>query len=507
MLTTMNRLAGTDPIEHVVVLMLENRSFDQMLGAFQRLYPDLDGIDSDTDARSNFDPNGQAYFQIPNAARVVELDPHHDLASVLRQIGAAPAVPGRDPRRPVWQRAIRAIRNADPIGWLTDLWSARRRRAPIARALMAAQYTGNFVAEFVRSYPDSSPEQRQQVMSYFDIGELPALHELARNFTICDHWFSSLPGPTWANRFFLLTGTSLGTTWMPEHSTDFVNSELFDQETIFDRLTAIGRAWRVYFHDFPQSLALSRLWTQDSRRNYSVIDEFEVHASGPHDEFPDYTFIEPQYFGDDANDDHPPHDSSIAQALIARVYNAIRGNAELWARTLLVITYDEHGGFYDHVEPPATVCPDGHQAEYSFEQLGVRVPSLLVSPWVGAGVWSEQLDHTSVGKYLCDKWGVEPLGERMAQATSLGRAIRSGAGMRHDTPERIEWTTGLTGMGIVAVAGVPNENQVALLALADHLDPATQVPAEVPRGVYVAQAVSTGPEELRGKALRFVHSE
>lgn len=496
-----------DPIEHVVVLMLENRSFDQMLGAFQKLYPALDGIDPDADARSNPAPDGELYYQCANASDIVELDPHHDLASVLRQIGADPAKPGPDPRGPGWRRLFRAIRNSDPLGWARDLLRARRKRREVPREMMETAYQGDFVAEYIRSYPDSTPEQRQQVMSYFDIDQLPALHELARNFTICDRWFSSLPGPTWANRFFLHSGTSLGTTWMPEHSTDFRNGELFDQETIFERLTASGRSWRVYFHDFPQSLALSRLWTRASRQHYSVIDEFEVHAAGPHGQFPDYAFIEPQYLGVHANDDHPPHDSALAQALIARVYNALRGNAELWERTLLVITYDEHGGFYDHVEPPAAVCPDGFQAEYSFDQLGVRVPALLISPWVPADVWSVQLDHTSIGKYLCDKWGVRPIGKRMAQATGLAGAIRSDLEMRHDTPERVDSARAVGAAGMPGEEYAPNENQVALMALADHLDPATLPKLTVPRGAYGAQMTRTSPEELRRKANRFLHSD
>jgi phospholipase C len=118
---------------------------------------------------------------------------------------------------------------------------------------------------------------------------------------------------------------------------------------------------------------------------------------------------------------------------MARVYNAIRANEALWESTLLVLTYDEHGGFFDHVEPPSAVCPDGFRAEYSFEQLGVRVPALLVSPWVEAGVWSQQLDHTSVGKYVCDKWRLPPLGRRMAEANSLAGAIQPA--LRRNTPE------------------------------------------------------------------------
>jgi phospholipase C len=139
--------------------------------------------------------------------------------------------------------------------------------------------------------------------------------------------------------------------------------------------------------------------------------------------FPAFAFIEPKYFGADQNDDHPPHNVFKAEKLIADVYNAIRSNATLWASTLLVVVYDEHGGFYDHVEPPAAVPPDDHREEWTFDRLGVRVPALLVSPWVGARVEKTLFDHTSLLRYLTDKWALGPLGARTAQANSIAVAL------------------------------------------------------------------------------------
>lgn len=494
-----------DPIKHVVVLMLENRSFDQMLGAFQRKYPELDGIDANGEPRKNVDEGGQVYHQNANAEPIIVFDPHHDLASVLRQIGADPAKPGPDPRKPGWRRTLNAIWNSDPCGWALQLWKARKKKK-VVREMMLAPFEGHFVAEYARCYPESSKEQRQQVMSYFDIGSLPALHALAEHFTICDQWFSSLPGPTWANRFFLHTGTTLGTTWMPEKASDIRSSELFDQETLYDQLTAKDRTWKIYFHDFPQSLALSKLWTRESRRRFSVIDDFETDTEGPHSKFPDFVFIEPQYMGEGANDDHPPHDSMLAQELIARVYNSIRANEELWNSTLLVVIYDEHGGFFDHVKPPAVVCPDDFQAEYSFDQLGVRVPAILASPWVKAGVWSEQLDHTSVGKYLCEKWGLKPLGERMAQATSLGGAIRVGEPPRHGVLGKIPAVARHASVpsSKAMVTESPNENQRALAALAEYLDPAQPLRMDAPDVSVRAQMQAPDPNALRRRAMRFI---
>jgi hypothetical protein len=128
-----------------------------------------------------------------------------------------------------------------------------------------------------------------------------------------------------------------------------------------------------------------------------------------------------------------------AQKLIAHVYNSIRANDALWKSTLLVIFYDEHGGFYDHVVPPAAVPPDEHHEEYTFAQLGIRVPALLVSPWVGHGVEKTQFDHTSLLKYLTEKWDLGPLGARTAAANSIGISVNQTA-PRDNATVRIELT-------------------------------------------------------------------
>src|SRR5262249_25028042 len=113
-----------------------------------------------------------------------------------------------------------------------------------------------------------------------------------------------------------------------------------------------------------------------------------------------------------------------AQKLIADMYNAVRANEDLWNSTLLIVLYDEHGGFYDHVPPPEAIPPDDFHGEYAFNRLGVRVPALLVYPWVEPGVFHEQLDHTSLLRYLTGKWKLGPLGNRTAAAKTFDNAIR-----------------------------------------------------------------------------------
>jgi phospholipase C len=153
------------------------------------------------------------------------------------------------------------------------------------------------------------------------------------------------------------------------------------------------------------------------------MERFFEDVKGPVDDFPEYCLIEPTYFLTNSNDDHPPHSTMHAQCLTADVYNALR-TSKLWDSLLFVVMYDEHGGFFDHVEPPPTDA-DKFTAEYKFDRLGVRVPAMLVSPWVKRGVLHMQFDHTSLLKYLTDKWELGPLSRRVAKANSIAEAIQS----------------------------------------------------------------------------------
>jgi phospholipase C len=376
---------AADPIRHVIVLMLENRSFDQMLGALQEVYPDLDGTKADGRPRSNRDADGQPIEQAPVAGARMKDDPKHELPNALHQL---------------------------------------------------EDDNGNFVLDFAKAYPHSPKDERRQIMAYFPVDGLAALHALAREFTVCDRWFSSLPGSTWPNRLFVHSGTSLGQALMPQGPFDLARQH-YDQDTLYDRLNERNVDWRIYFGDFPQSLLLEHQRRPENARRYRPMKEFFADAEGPEYKFPAYSFIEPRYYAPHQNDDHPPHDVYGAQRLIADVYNAIRKNDRLWESTLLVIVYDEHGGFYDHVPPPAAVPPDEHRQEYSFDRLGVRVPAVLVSPWVDRRVEHTVFDHTSILKYAIDKWSLGSLGERAASANPIGVALRGGGEPRRDTPERL----------------------------------------------------------------------
>lgn len=383
---------ASDPIRHVVHLILENRSFDQMLGCLTAVYSDLDGIDPGK-PRSNADTAGHIYQQEPTTVRqMVKWDPRHEVPHVAVQ-----------------------LENGN----------------------------SGFVKDFSEQYPDSTPQARQLIMSYFPLDFLPALHALGRNFAVCDRWFASVPGPTWPNRFFALSGTSNGRVNMPDdgtHDADLPGYFQQTQTTLFDRLNERAVNWKVYFHDIPQTTVLNSQREPHNVARYFYIDQFYQDARGLESDFPAYCLIEPDFMGYGQNDGHPPHDIMRSEKLIADVYNAIRANEELWKSTLLVVVFDEHGGFYDHVVPPAAIPPDDAlPSEYEFNQLGVRVPAILVSPWVQPGVVKTNFDHTSLLKYLIDKWSLGALGNRTATASSLGDVITKTC--RDSELRRIELTS------------------------------------------------------------------
>jgi len=365
-----------DKINRVIVLMLENRSFDHVLGCLTPDIPKLDGIDPKNLGTNTYD--GQPYSQQAGAARFLNFDPRHELEHVAVQLKGG---------------------------------------------------NGGFVQDFAQSYPRADPKtDLPEMMKYHDRGVLPAIHELAKNFTVCDHWHASVPGPTWCNRLFALSGTSLGRVAMPEGIMS-LNLHWYSQPTLFDRLNEKKIPWKVYFGDAPLSFLFVNQWEKDNVARHRTMTEFyrDVASYDPDtadaDGLPLFSFIEPQYFQPGATDAHPPHDIFAADALVGSVYNAIRANEKLWKETLLVVAFDEHGGFYDHVIPPAAVPPDYHQEEYSFDRYGIRVPVILVSPWVGATVFPDIMDHTSLLRYLTGKWSLGPLGYRTANAATFNAAI------------------------------------------------------------------------------------
>ena len=369
------------PVDHVVVLMMENCCFDRMIGSMASVHEGLDGVDP-AHPRCNHDAaDGTPVYQAETRSRNIDRDPKHYLANSLAQLDGG---------------------------------------------------TNNgFVDDFVRTHPNSTSAERREIMGYYPKGFLPGLHTLAEHFVVCDRWFASLPGPTWINRLFAHSGTSQGHIHEPQ-SLFSSALHIYTQRTLYDELHDAGVPWRIYYGDVPQSLVLAHQW--EHLGDYRKYKHFEEDVAKG--DLAGYSFIEPSYFGPHQNDQHPPHDIMRGDALIAGVYNTLRGNPELFAKTLLIVLYDEHGGFYDHVVPPATIPPDEHTEHYAFDRLGFRVPAIFVSPMLDPGVIHDVFDHTSLLKMASALWpGVTPLGARAKQANDPITALQWRDSPRTNLPE------------------------------------------------------------------------
>jgi len=223
--------------------------------------------------------------------------------------------------------------------------------------------------------------------------KLPVLTALASNFALFDHWYASVPGPTFPNRLFALSATSAGslkdtlfngTYWL-----------LYPQKTLYDSLDEAHVEWKHYYHDVPWEIILKSMWKKTSLPRMKPMAQFYDDAKNG--DLPAFSWIDPRLAlepnnNEGSNDQHPDHDVALGEALMKRVYEALRAGPG-WESTLLIVTYDEHGGFFDSVAPPTEGVPnpgDGYtpnppHEDFDFTRLGLRIPTLLVSPWVEKG--------------------------------------------------------------------------------------------------------------------------
>ena len=380
-------------IKHVVVLMLENRSFDCMLGMLYPKSSSFDGLDG-TESNTWHLPDGS---QQPIQ---VWTDPSMSPQAVY-------------------------IPNPDPGELFTDIHMQIQGMLDKDTVNTGTPTMGGFVDNYMRQPATTPPPDRFSIMHYFTPDHVPVISQLARAFGVSDRWHASAPCQTWPNRFFAHTGTAYG--YVNNSPTHFP----YQMETVFNRLAAAGKDWRIYFHDFPQAATLARLWDDvPSKFRFFEGDFIKDAAAGT---LPAYSFIEPRFFADPVlnklpSDEHPPHNVAYGEELIATVYNAVRAGPG-WQQTLLVITYDEHGGCYDHAVPPPATPPDGRTPDgYNFGTFGVRVPAVIVSPYVRAGSIIRPsglmpFDHTSIIATLRKLFALAPLTERDAAAPDLLAAL------------------------------------------------------------------------------------
>jgi phospholipase C len=261
---------------------------------------------------------------------------------------------------------------------------------------------------FVIEHELEHPASYAEVMGYHVRSQLPILYALADEYVLCDNWYASVMGPTWPNRFFLHAATSGGT---------MSNTPTPGLTMIWDQLADAGVSHANYFSDLP--------WIWGGLANpapgfTSSIDQF--FAAAQDGTLPAFSIVDPNYGilpgGEGGNDDHPSHDITLGQVFLASVYQALADSPQ-WSRCLLIITYDEHGGFFDHVSPPTTT-----DERLEFQQLGFRVPSLVIGPYVRRGcIDSTQLEHVSVIATATKRFGLTPLNERVTVTNDVSSAI------------------------------------------------------------------------------------
>lgn len=402
----MSKLSDYSPITNVFVLMLENRSFDHIFGA-----SGIPGLTVPAAGTSN-SYNDKRYPVTSPAPTSLTSDPGHEFCDTVLQLTGQAGYPVGGPYRPITME-----------GFAASYATVDDESLPAPDAA----HIGDVMLEFATKT------------------QLPASYVLATEFAVCDHWFSSMPGPTWPNRMFVHAASSAGLDHSPTTAEilawELVKGFAFPHGSIYHLLSSDHLKWRIYNDDtdaysddpgkgsklgaFPQVTALKGVTLLD-------VNSLSHFASDLERAYPyQYTFIEPNY-GDVTADtyvggssQHPMDDVYGGEGLIKGVYEAIR-NSPLWATSLLVITYDEHGGFYDHVPPRPAPPPndasgfDFNRTHFPFDLYGVRVPAVVVSPLIAAQTVDHTVyDHASVVATLERLFGMRPLTGRDGKANDL----------------------------------------------------------------------------------------
>lgn len=355
------------PVDHVLVVMMENRSFDHY---FQKLpehgQPDVEVA---PEGYSNPDTDGNAVSMFHQEAYCF-VDTNHGYRGTHDQINGG-AMDG----------FVRTNEGAGEMPAMGNLEMFHGRRA----------------------------------LGYYDDGDLPFYYWLASEFSIADRYFSSMPGPTLPNRMFLYAATSHGKVH---------NSLPGPIDTIVDYLDQREIEWKVYASATPGLAIFATKGQALFSRVVPIAQYFEDAANGT---LPPFAFVDPaigigtgQY---DTNDEHPPALAQIGQRFVAEVVDALT-KSPLWDRSALFVTYDEHGGLFDHVEPPPACVPDDVPLETKdgdpdkpLDRYGVRVPMMLVSPYAKKHHVSHAVyDHTSIVRFIEARWVMPALTRRDANA-------------------------------------------------------------------------------------------
>lgn len=394
-------------IDHIVVVMLENRSFDCMLGwLYDAERPPRDqhfeGLNDD----------------ISNDLDVTDADGVSTIEQVYaRRNGQPPRKGTYGVRKKAKYPTLWNLPAADPGEGFRDTNVQLFERWDVPNTYPPDPTMGGFVQNYQGAMVNGSsvygddPVNPRQIMAAYTPDQLPVLSGLAKAYAVSDSWHCSVPSQTWPNRAFAFAATSEGNV---NNRPDWV----IGGETIYGRLQdaidGVGDAaprsdlsWNIYSgtqDGVPFSLTKIMLSEEKQVRfanNFKHIDQFFDDAGGGR--LPSYSFLEPQFSGPGQNDQKPPSDVRPGEVFLARIYHALRSSPQ-WDKTLFVITYDEHGGCHDHVAPPSATSPDGKvDALFGFEfnRFGGRVPAVAVSPWIEEGTVARPagyvpFDHTSI---------------------------------------------------------------------------------------------------------------
>ena len=409
-------------IQHVFVLMLENRSFDHMLG-----FSGIEGIDGLTgNSFSNIDPLNQnvIYASTPADFKLLEDDsdtvshgdPGHEFADTVEQLCG-------------YHAQYDGLNHIYP--YINNSGFVANRR------------THN------SSYPGKP-------MECYVKEQLPVITQLAKEFALCEHFYSSIPGPTWPNRFFMHAATSGGLDDSPskfrEVSSTLLDGFRFENGSFYDLLDDNCIPWMVFRGDsLPQIISISGMSTNLALGKIRSFDDFDQIVNDPNFQ-QSYVFIEPNYgnvlppsSGDFTcgNSQHPLDDITRGEKLIKKTYETIR-NSPHWNNSVLFVTYDEHGGFYDHVHPPQAPAPGDTITDptnntngFDFTQFGVRVPCIVVSPFVQKNTIDGSLySHASILATFESLFNINPLTERDRLANNFN-GLFSLSTPRTDAPNQL----------------------------------------------------------------------
>jgi len=353
------------PIQHVVVLMQENRSFDSYVGQLQfQGQPEAAG-----------EPLGAGN---PNP------------------IGGAPI-------------AAYHKTNYCEVADLAHGWTAAHQ-----------EWNNGAMNGFTAANAVTADPTGSRTMGYYDQTDLPFYYGLYNQFAIGDHYFASLLGPTFPNRFYLLAGTSFG-----HISNDVPPATGYTQPTVFNLLDRAHVSWKIYYSQVPFADLFAYV-RNHAPGNVVPISQYYLDASSGN--LPQVAFVDPIFASSNTteNDEHPPSNVQVGENFTRQVINSLMASPN-WRSSALFLTYDEHGGFYDHMAPPAAVIPDSippmlQPGDYvaAFDRYGVRLPVVVVSPYAKPHSVSHVVnDHTSILRFIETRFGLPALTRRDAAANPM----------------------------------------------------------------------------------------